>query len=91
MGSVVCLPNQSVKNTSNKIFFFFRVKKSGLNTTGNKHAAEQSREGDNQCASRDNQCNAAGDQYGTRDDQYAAGDNQYTPEDTEYSDEYQYA
>lgn len=70
--------------------YFFRMKKSGLSAAGNKHAAEQSHEGDDQCAGRDNQCNAAGDQYATRDDQYTAGDNQYTPEDTEYSDEYQY-
>lgn len=76
---------------------FSRVKKSGLNTTENQEAAEQSYGGDNQHPAPDNQYAPVGDQYapvddqfGTAEDQYTAGDNQYAPEDTEYSEEYQF-
>ncbi|XP_056254245.1 zinc finger protein 346 [Seriola aureovittata] len=67
-----------------------QMKKSGMNTTENQQAAEQSYGSDNQCTSEDNQYTAADDQYAPGDDQYTAGENQYTPEDTEYSEEYQY-
>ncbi|XP_019121313.1 zinc finger protein 346 isoform X3 [Larimichthys crocea] len=81
-----------------------QVKKSGLNTTENQEAAEQSFGGDNQHTAPDNQYTPADDlyapvddqyapvddQFGTAEDQYTTGDNQYAPEDTEYSEEYQF-
>lgn len=66
------------------IFFFSRVKKSGLNTTENQEAAEQSYGVDNQYTPADDQYASVDDQYATADDQFATADDQYEPADDQY-------
>lgn len=68
-----------------KVYLLFsRVKKSGLNTTENPEAAEQSYGGDNQYTPADDQYASVDDQYATADDQYGPTDDQYGPADDQY-------